>query len=145
MSDAYEIHDDNSPQVVLRIALAVALGDALLDKDEREKLQEVYLDIRDEMGDERCGGSADEDVEAITAEVMDQLAQSDEAEDHAQLYEMWASSVTDHDLQEIALLSALRVAGAGHDYDSDEAAALKEFCELWGLELAAILEPFTRH
>lgn len=142
MADAYDTYEDNSPQSVLRVALAVALGDEILDSEEQDKLLQVYSDIRDRMDDDSAGFSMEEDVDGVAEDVVNQLAHVDDADEQVELFEEWSAAITDPDLQEIALVSALRVAGAGHDYDSAESAALKVFCELWDMDLGEVLQPF---
>lgn len=143
ISDAY---DDNSPQAVLRVALAVALGDEMLDREEQAKLALVYNEIRDQMEDVDEESDAEDDVERISEEVVEELSASDAEEDRTELYEDWAAAITDPDLQELALVAALRVAGAGGGVDlgSAESVALRQFCELWDIDLAEMLEPFSR-
>lgn len=141
MADSY---DDNSPQALLRVALAVALGDEILDCEEQRKLKQVYDEIREELDDFDDDIDMAEDVEIIADEVIDELSVSDSPEDRLELYEDWAAAITDPDLQEIALIAALRVAGAGHDYASAESAALGAFCQLWDIDMEELLAPFRR-
>jgi len=144
MADAFDEYEDNSPQAVLRVALAVALADGMLDREEQDKLVQVYADVRDQMGEEDVGFSTEEDVDAVTEDVVGQLARSAEPEDQAELFEEWAEAISDTDLQETALLAALRIAGAGYDFAEEESAALKVFVECWALELDEVLAPFLR-
>jgi hypothetical protein len=144
MANSYDSYDDNSPQALLRVALAVALGDEILDSEEQRKLKQVYDEIREEMDDFDEDIDMEEDVESVSEEVVDELSVSDSPEDRLELYEDWAAAITDPDLQEIALISALRVAGAGHDYASAESVALAAFCQLWNMDLDELLEPFRR-
>lgn len=144
MADAYDNYEDNSPQAVLRVALAIALADGMLDRAEQDKLVQVYADIRDQLGDEGAGFSTEEDVDAVTEDVAAQLGYSDEPEDQAELFEEWAEQITDTDMQETALVAALRIAGADYDLAAEEKAALKLFVECWALELDDVLAPFLR-
>lgn len=142
MADAYDDYEDNSPQAVLRVALSIALADGMLDRDEQDKLVQIYTEIREDMGEEGVGFSTEEDIDAITEDVAAQLAHSEEPEDQAELFEEWSEAVSDADLQETALVAALRVAGAGFDFADEESAALKVYVECWALELDEILAPF---
>lgn len=139
-------YDDNSPQSVLRVALAVALGDEMLDREEQEKLALVYGEIRDQMEDLDEESDAAEEIEVIAEEVVEELSASDAPEDRMELYEDWAAAITDPDLQELALVAALRVAGAGGGVDlgSAETVALNIFCDLWDIDLEEMVEPFRR-
>jgi tellurite resistance protein len=140
MSDTYDTFEDNSPQAVLRVALAVAFADDLLDHEEHSKIEQVYRDIRTRMDIYESAEDAYAESENIAEFVLDSLAAIDSKEDLAELREEWADAVVDSDLQELAVLAALRIASVDTDVDVEEAECMNAFCDIWGLELDEILE-----
>ena len=140
MSDTYDTFEDNSPQAVLRVALAVAFADDLLDHEEHSKIEQVYRDIRTRMDIYESAEDAYAESENIAEFVLDSLAAIDSKEDLAELREEWADAVVDSDLQELAVLAALRIASVDTDVDVEEAECMNAFCDIWGLELDEIVE-----
>jgi tellurite resistance protein len=140
MADSYDTYEDNSPQAVLRVALAVAFADDLLDHEEHAKVEQVYRDIRASMDIYEGAEDAYAESENIAEYVLDSVSSAESDEDLAELWEEWADAVVDSDLQELAVLAALRIAGVDADIDADESECMNAFCDIWGLELDEIME-----
>ncbi len=144
MTDIGADYDDNSSQAVLRVALAVAFSDDLLDHEEQAKVEQVYRNILSRMDEYDEDGEADSESEVIAQDVMDSLADTDSESERLEIYAEWAEAVTDPDLQEIALAAALQIAGEDATIDRDESETMSVFCDSWGLDLDDMLEPFLR-
>jgi tellurite resistance protein len=144
MTDIGADYDDNSSQAVLRVALAVAFSDDLLDHEEQAKVEQVYRNILSRMDEYDEDGEADSESEVIAQDVMDCLADTDSESERLEIYAEWAEAVTDPDLQEIALAAALQIAGEDATIDRDESETMSVFCDSWGLDLDDMLEPFLR-
>ena len=144
MTDIGADYDDNSSQAVLRVALAVAFSDDLLDHEEQAKVEQVYRSILSRMDEYDEDGEADSESEVIAQDVMDSLADADSESERLEIYAEWADAVTDPDLQEIALAAALQIAGEDATIDRDESETMSVFCDSWGLDLDDMLEPFLR-
>jgi tellurite resistance protein len=142
MADSYDTYEDNSPQAVLRVALAVAFADDLLDHEEHAKIEQVYRDIRARMDIYEDEEDAYAESESIAEDVVDSLSTAESAVERAEVWEEWADAIPDPDLQELAVLAALRIAAVDADFDSDESECMNVFCDIWGLDLEEILEPF---
>ena len=140
MADSYDTYEDNSPQAVLRVALAVAFADDLLDHEEHAKVEQVYRDIRASMDIYEGAEDAYAESENIAEYVLDSVSSAESDDDLAELWEEWADAVVDSDLQELAVLAALRIAGVDADIDADESECMNAFCDIWGLELDEIME-----
>ena len=140
MADSYDTYEDNSPQAVLRVALAVAFADDLLDHEEHAKVEQVYRDIRARMDIYEGVEDAYAESENIAEYVLDSLSSAESDEDRAEVWEEWADAVVDSDLQELAVLAALRIAAVDADIDVEESECMNAFCDIWGLELDEIME-----
>jgi tellurite resistance protein len=140
MADSYDTYEDNSPQAVLRVALAVAFADDLLDHEEHAKVEQVYRDIRARMDIYEGADDAYAESENIAEFVLDSLSSAEADDERAEVWEEWADAVVDSDLQELAVLAALRIASVDTDIDVDESECMNAFCDIWGLELDEIME-----
>jgi len=135
-------YDENSPEAVLRVALAVAFSDDLLDHEEVAKVEDVYRSILTRMDEYDEDIDVAEASEMVSTDIMDSLAELDNEADREELYADWAGSLTDPDLHEIALVAALKIAAEDADIEPSESACMSAFCDNWGLDLDKVLEPF---
>ncbi len=140
MADSYDTYEDNSPQAVLRVALAVAFADDLLDHEEHAKVEHVYRDIRTRMDIDEGAEDAYAESENIAEYVLDSLSSAESDDERTEIWGEWADAVVDSDLQELAVLAALRIAAVDTDIDMDEAECMNAFCDIWGLALDEIME-----
>ena len=135
-------YDENSSESVLRVALAVAFSDDLLDHEELAKVEDVYRSILNRMDEYDEDIDIAEASEVVSTDVMDALAGLDDAADREELYAEWAESIIDPDLQELALAAALKIAAEDTDIDPSESACMSAFCDNWGLDLDEVIAPF---
>ena len=132
----------DSPEAVLRCAVAVACFDGQFANDERERVRDIYADICKEMTFAYNRPDVSDDYEEIansTAEIV--LSMSDDNAKNS-LIEECGKLITDRDLRELTLIMALRVAGADSELAQAEFRALKILADLWGILLHDVVSPY---
>ena len=87
MSDYSGDYDDNTPEAVLRVALAVAFSDDLLDHEEVAKVEDVYRSILVRMDEYDEDLDIAEESETISSDIMDSLRELDNEADREERYE----------------------------------------------------------
>jgi tellurite resistance protein len=135
-------YEENSPDAVLRVALAVAFSDDLLDHEEAAKIEDVYRNILSRMDEYDEDIDLTEESEVVSSDAMDSLSALEDAADREELYAEWAECITDPDLQELALVAALKIAAEDTNIDPTESACMSAFCDNWGLDLDEVIAPF---
>ncbi|MFW2406074.1 MAG: hypothetical protein ACN4GT_14980, partial [Gammaproteobacteria bacterium] len=79
-------YDENSSEAVLRVALAVAFSDDLLDHEEVAKVEDVYRSILTRMDEYDEDIDVAEATDMISTDIMDSLAELDNEADREELY-----------------------------------------------------------
>lgn len=135
-------YEPDSPEAVLRCAVAIACSDDEFSLEEQEKVRAVYEDICQELTYAYNAPDVSEDYEAIAQATWDTYLQLDDDLAKQQFIEACGSLVTDNDLRELTLVMALRVAGADAELHKQESAALKRLANLWHINLSDVLRPY---
>ena len=144
---ANEFEDDatyepDTPEAVLRCAIAVACVDGEFAHDEQERVRAVYGDICQEMTFSYNQPEVSDEYEEISQSTSDLILSMDNLAEKLDYIEECGKLVTDKDLRELTLVMGLRVAGGDAELHRAEFQALKRLADLWRIRLSDILEPY---
>jgi len=137
--DDYEM---DSPEAVLRCAVAVACCDGEFAYDEQDKVRSVYADICQEMTFAYNRPDVSDDYEKISKTTAEFVLTLDDGQKRDDYITYCGESITDKDLRELTLVMALRVAGADAELAKAEFRALKKLASRWEMRLSDILAPY---
>ena len=135
-------YDLDSPEAILRCAVAVACVDGEFARDEQERVRDVYSDICQEMTFAYNRPDVSEDYQAIAETTSDFVLSLGTDDIKMKFIEHCGQSVTDRDLRELTLIVSLRIAGADADLAAEEFSALKVLANMWNIDLRAVLQPY---
>lgn len=137
-----EEFEPDSPEAVLRCAVAVACCDGVFAFGEQDRVRDVYEDICQEMTYAyNCPEISDEYQEIADSTAESVLSLSDD-QTKLQYINRCGELIIDKDLQEMALVMALRVAGGDAELDAAEFRALRTLANLWKINITDVLEPY---
>ena len=145
MTSIYEDEDNfepDSPEAVLRCAVAVACADGEFAYDEQDRVRKVYVDICQEMTFAYNRPDVSDDYEEISKSTSDLVLSLVDESAKMDFIAHCGQMITDRDLREMTLIMSLRVAGADWELHDAEFRALKSLADMWQIRLSDILEPY---
>jgi tellurite resistance protein len=145
LSGDYEDQDDyepDSPEAILRCAVAVACCDGEFAYDERDRVRGVYADICQEMTFAYNKPEVSDDYEDIAQVTAEYVLSLKDNQAKANFVEHCGQFISDKDLREMTLVMALRIAGGDAELDEAEFQALQRLANLWQIRLKEVLEPY---
>ena len=146
MNSIYDYDDNlepNSPEAILRCAVAVACIDGEFSIDEQARVRTVYADICQEMAYAYNSPDKSEacyEISESTSEIMHSIR---ELSAKLEYVEACGREIDDRDLREMTLIMALRIAGADAELAAAEFQALKALADLWNIRLSDVLAPYS--
>lgn len=145
MSSIYEDeehYDPDTPEAILRCAVAVACCDGEFARDEHDRVRAVYADICQEMTFAYNRPDVSDEHEEIAETTSDYVLSLGDDSAKKNFIEHCGHLITDNDLRELTLVMALRIAGADADLDDAEFQALKSLANMWQIRLSDVLDPY---
>ena len=140
-----EQYDPDSPEAILRCAVAVACADGEFAHDEQDRVRDVYADICREMTFAYNKPDVSDDYKEIAESTADVVLKMTDDENKRGFIEHCGQFVTEIDLRELTLIMSLRVAGADAHLARAEYKALKTLANLWDIKLHDVLAPYLDH
>ena len=146
MNSIYEYDENfepNSPEAILRCAVAVASIDGEFSIDEQARVWTVYSDICQEMTYAYNSPEVSETCREIAESTSETMHTIRDFAAKLEYVEELGREVTDRDLREMTLIMALRVAGGDAELAASEFQALKTLANLWSIRLSDVLAPYS--
>ena len=143
-----EFTDENdyeldSPEAILRCAVAVACVDGEFASDEQGRVRDVYADICAEMTYAYNNPNVSDDHHDISESVSDAVLSLTSDSARKAYIENCGATITDKDLRELTLVMSLRIAGADFELAAAEFDALKNLANMWNIRLKDVLGPYV--
>ena len=123
---------------ILRMALLVGHSDGSLHPQEYEKAIEVFEEISEEYLGEHDTEFMRGQVERISDELREELDGMEVDEIFALAIEA-AESIVDRSSQELALVSALRIAYGDYEIHELESRCITTIAKNWGISLKSVI------
>ncbi len=123
---------------IIRMTLLVAYSDGTLDPQEFEKAIEVFSEISDEYLGEHNTSVLIGQVERISEGLSGEVKGLDPEEIHSLALET-AEWIEDSTSQEVALMSAMRVAYGDFELDKHESRCIAEIANNWGIDVKSLI------
>ena len=123
---------------IIRMTLLVAYSDGTLDPQEYEKAIEVYSELSDEYLGEHDSSVLIGQVERISEGLSDEVEGLAPEEIHSLALET-AERIEDSTSQEVALVSAMRIAYGDFELDKHESRCITEIANNWGISIKNLI------
>ena len=137
-----ERYEPDSPESILRCAVAVACCDGEFAYDEHDRVRAVYSDICQEMTFAYNRPEISDEYENIAEETSDFVLSLREDQPKNDYVKHCGQLITDKDLREMTLIMSLRIAGADAELAAAEFQALKALANMWRIRLSDVLGPY---
>jgi tellurite resistance protein len=134
--------EPDTPEAVLRCAVAVACCDGVFAFGEQDRVRSVYDDICQEMTFAYNRPEVSDDYQDIAESTGEYVLSLSDEQVRLNYIEYCGSLISDRDLQEMALIMSMRVAGGDAELDDAEFRALRSLANLWQINLSDVLEPY---
>ena len=141
----YKTYGENSASAIIRIAIVVAAADGEFDRAEYDRVERVYEEVSLWLGHDDDTISIRRHGRQLSSELADEICDVTRNGTIEEYVHQCANDITDRDVQEIAVLAALRVAGGDHHLAQREFKCLLRFCNHWEINLNEVIQPLLQN